>query len=53
MKYVDERDDENLILTHIYLLLGVSYGLFLISFDRMLANNMNIFIGYGKKIKFD
>ena len=52
MKYVDERDDENLILTHIYLLLGVSYGLFLISFDRILANNNNIFIGYEKNLNF-
>lgn len=32
LHYVDNRDDQSLILTHVYLIQGVSFGIFYASF---------------------
>jgi hypothetical protein len=45
LKYVDDRDDESIIITHIYLLLGVSYGIFYITLNNIQVNFINIYIG--------
>jgi hypothetical protein len=43
--YVDERDDNELILTHIYLILGVSYGIFVVYFDYQPCMKITALIG--------
>lgn len=46
LKYIDKRDDENLIITHIYLILGITYGLFKLFFNSNLKlNTITLFIG--------
>lgn len=44
-KYIDGREDQSLILTHIYLIQGASVGLFMVVFDRDMCLKLTSLMG--------